>query len=194
MNDQALSSDHLSPRVVAAYVDRTLDAEARRAADQHLAGCGQCRQEIAEVTSLVRRSAKVPRWYVLGPAVAAAAALIALAVLPSDSDRVGTPRLRTGASEGVPHVTAVAPEIGDTVVAAGMRLVWRHLAPDARYQISLAAADGAEVWRTTTADTSVVLPDDISLLPGQTYFWYVDALLPDGSSATTGIRRFTVGP
>jgi hypothetical protein len=178
---------------VAAYVHRALSPEARRIVELHLAECEKCRWEVAEVVSLVRRSARRGWSYIMLPAAAAAAVLF-LAVLPSRIGERDEARLRTGVGEGVPAITVVAPTSGDSVPLDGIDFTWRWFAPDAQYNVRLTTAEGSEVWRTSTRDTSAVPPSDIGLVPGQTYFWYVDALLPDGSSATTGIRRFTVGP
>jgi hypothetical protein len=178
---------------VAAYVDRALSTEARRIVELHLADCEECRQEVAEVTSLVRRSRHRGWSYIMWPA-AAAAAILVLAVLPSRVDERQGQALRTGADEGVPAITVVRPATGDSLPLDGIDFIWRSFAPDAQYNVRLTTAEGSEVWRTSTRDTSAAPPPNVGLVPGRTYFWYVDALLPDGNSATTGIRRFTVGP
>lgn len=41
------STDHLSPEAVAAYVDNELSTAAYRRAQQHLAQCPECRDEVA---------------------------------------------------------------------------------------------------------------------------------------------------
>ena len=193
MNNQDPSSDHLSPAYVAAYVDRALSTDARRTVEMHLADCEECREEIAAVVSLIRRPRR-HRWsYVMLPAAAAAAVLL-LVALPSRIDERGEPTLRSTVSEGVSTIAVVGPASGESVPADDIELAWRSFALEAQYNVRLTTAEGSEVWRTSTRDTSAALPSDLGLLSGQTYFWYVDALLPDGSTATTGIRRLTVGP
>jgi len=193
MSDGDLSSEHLSPDRVAAYVDGALSLAARQIVELHLANCEECRHEVAEVVSLVRRFGRRRRFYITLP-VAAAAAILLLAVLPSHVDERLAPTLRTGVDEGVLVVTVVAPASGDSLPLDAIGFAWRSFAPDAQYNMLLTTAEGSEVWRISTRDTSAAPPRDLGLMPGQTYFWYVDALLPDGSTATTGIRRFTVGP
>ena len=161
--------------------------------EMHLADCEECRDEIAEVTALARRSARSRWWYIMLPA-AAAAAILLLVGLPSRIGERREPTLRTAVGEGVSTITVVTPVTGDSVRLDGFELTWRSFAPDAQYNVRLTTAEGTEVWRTSTKDTSATPPSNVGLLPGMTYFWYVDALLPDGSTATTGIRRFTVGP
>lgn len=193
MNDRDPSSEHLSPDRVAAYVDRELSEDARRKVEMHLADCDECREEIAAVMSLIRRPRR-PTWsYVMLPA-AAAAAILLLVALPSRIDERDQPTLRSAISEGISAIAVVRPALGENVPADGIELAWRSFTLDAQYNVRLTTADGSEVWRTSTRDTSTTLPSGLSLVPGQTYFWYVDALLPDGSTATTGIRRFIVGP
>jgi hypothetical protein len=192
MSDEYPPTEHLSTSQVAAFVDRTLAAKERQHVEAHLADCTQCREEVAEVAALVRQPGRRVSWYILWP-VAAAAAILLLVVLPS---RVGDPQGPTlrDTGEGVPAITVMGPASGDTVVAEGLGLVWRSFATDARYHVHLSTADGTEVWRLSTTDTSATPPPDVRFVTGGTYLWYVDAFLPDGSSATTGIRRFTVGP
>jgi len=44
-----------------AYLDRTLDADSRRALDAHLAGCAACRQALAGLLTLREQTSRLPR-------------------------------------------------------------------------------------------------------------------------------------
>jgi hypothetical protein len=53
---------------------------------------------------------------------------------------------------------------------------------------------GGTVHSEASSDTALLLMDSGMLVPDQAYFWYVDALLADGSTATTGVQRFSTRP
>jgi hypothetical protein len=56
----------------------------------------------------------------------------------------------------------------------------------------LTDAQGRTVWQSSTSDTVLILPEAIPLNGPASYYWNVDALAPDGSSTTTGIREIRV--
>lgn len=80
------------------------------------------------------------------------------------------------------------------MAAAGLRFVWRSAGPAATYRLTLTDPSGAPVWTSSAPDTAVVLAETVKLEGGRAYFWYVDALLPDGRSATTGVQQFRTSP
>lgn len=184
------SATHLSPELVAAYLDRALSASDQDAVEAHLADCAECREELAAVAPLTARSG-ARRWLPVAVPVAAAAALV-IAFLPSQPDGgVSVPALRSG-DEGVRQVDVVGPTAGRRVPADSVVFVWRPLAGDARYHLTVTTTNGEAAWTARTADT-LLAPErrGARLEPGP-YFWYVDALLPDGTSGTTGVQRFEV--
>ena len=54
-------SEHLSDNQIDAYAEELLDARARAEADAHLAGCAQCRDELAAIRSLLGAMRELPR-------------------------------------------------------------------------------------------------------------------------------------
>jgi hypothetical protein len=58
--------------------------------------------------------------------------------------------------------------------------------------VTLQESDGRVAWSSTVTDTAVVLPDSVVVGPGRSWFWYVDAMLPDGRTRSSGINR--LGP
>lgn len=99
--------DHLEPATIAALVDRTLDADARRAAEAHLAVCADCREiwfETSEMTETASRTSTVegviarPKlrrsWIYAGGGLAAAAAITLAVLSPRLFDRGDRPELR----------------------------------------------------------------------------------------------------
>jgi len=121
------------------------------------------------------------------------AAALALAVAP----RQPAPTGGTGAvrsrpvTENLATIEAVSPADG-AVIVPEVRLVWRGRGADS-YRIVVLSVEGRPLWTLDTPDTSVLLPPDIKLSPGTTYFWRVDALT-EGVTASTGPRQFQVQP
>ncbi|NIM47708.1 MAG: hypothetical protein GTN62_00110 [Gemmatimonadales bacterium] len=138
------------------------------------------------------------RWkrrYAIGGLIAATV-IGALVVLPGGGEAPPTDlpsRLRGDAGEGVLQIPVVRPRDGSVLVRGEAVFEWRQVGTDVLYRVALADEDGDRVWSGSTTSSMLALPSAVELLPGQSYFWYVDALLPDGLSATTGVRRFEIG-
>ena len=185
---------HLTAEDVAAFLDRRLTTPERLGIEEHLAGCSQCRGEVAAVRRLVndkpaKRSLTLP----LGLAAAAVIGFLLFTVarpVPENAaDRLRTPAsLPTDASE---RITSLRPADGDTISVARAVLEGASIAGEPTYRLTVTDATGQPVWTRTTPDTSLTLPRTV-LEPHRTYFWYVDALRADGRAASTGVRRFTV--
>jgi hypothetical protein len=129
--------------------------------------------------------------------VAAAAAVLLLIAQPGRVPESQGPVTRAGedtATEAILRFAAIAP--ADTVTVAGGSIAFRWHSPstEASYRITVTNEIGDLLWSETTPDTTVVLPGDVPLELGETYFWYVDALLPNGGSATTGVQILTLVP
>jgi hypothetical protein len=186
--DSTRTQPHLDPADVTGYVGHGLSIEDRRRVERHLADCELCTEEVVAVARLGRRRG-TPRWL----PYAAAAAVIAGVVLlvPRAGQDVGGDRLRDG---GVPadSIAVVAPADG-RYVGASRALVWRGV-PGATYQVTITTSDGDSLWAAHTSDTAVTLPPTVTADSGLMRHWYVDALLPDGSTRSTGMRSFRTGP
>lgn len=180
---------HLPPEWMSGYLDHDLSAEERGQVELHLASCAECRHEFAEVRRLQLHPRR--RWaLVLVPTAAAAAILLAIA-LP----RQGAPPSGTRAGPGPEASLAiVAPPPAAELAPGPITFVWRSAGPDASYTVTLQEADGRVAWTSSVADTVAVLPDSVAIGPGRTWFWFVDAMLPDGRARSSGINRLTVRP
>ena len=205
MPEDGTISPHLSDVEAAAYVDGRLSPAERERADEHLEGCAACRHEVIEVANVVapsrpapsRPAVARPRRRLLVPGLGlAAAALAVLLVRPWAGVARGRDQLRDAGpvaeTEGVPRIAVVRPAQGDTIGEGDRALAWRSAGADATYRLTVGDAAGRVLWRATTGDTTLAVPDSVFLRPGSTYFWHVDALLPTGLSATTRVQRFTV--
>jgi putative zinc finger protein len=187
---------HLGSKEVAAYLDNTLsDAECARV-KEHLADCDVCREEIVSVLRLLDNAPRSRRRVIAFSGVAAAAVLAFLLVRTSADSRLPTTvpvrgRDTAVASEGVPSVRVIAP-IGGQSTSAGILFVWHPSVPGTTYRLTLTNDRGGKVWSGSTNDTTFALPAGTALAPKRSYNWYLDALLPDGSTATTGITSFQV--
>jgi anti-sigma factor RsiW len=181
---------HLSPEVLAAYLDDELSREQRSQVELHLASCDECRAELADINRLQRARVR-RRWLsVLVPA-AAAAALVLVIALPRDRTKPSDIRSRPDVSD---RLLIVSPAPSAEIAPRPINFVWRSAGPDASYTITLQEAEGRPVWTSSVADTVVALPDSITLAPGRRWFWFVDALLPNGRSLSTGVQRLTTAP
>ena len=189
-NDEATARDHLSAEEVAGYLDRALSSAEQERIEAHLADCAKCRGELTEVARVRRARPRWTRWYVTTPAAAAAAVILLLVWRPGVPGSSDVLRDTEIGAEGIPRFGVVAPVEVSPVAPDSVVFVWRAAGADAHYQLTLTDVTGDPLWSGTTADTTAGLPIDVLLGRGQAYFWYVDALLPDGESATTGVQQF----
>lgn len=189
--------EHLPPEVVAAYLERCLPPEEEALVQDHLARCGPCRREVVEVGRLVRSGQPRPGWQRPLWAAAAAVAVLALGT-PLVQSRLTDTGPGVSAPDRSPAVPAVRLEARapgeDVTVDAGATVVltWSAAPLGGTFRVSLLDDRGNRVWSAETGDTTAVLPASVTLEPDRAYFWYVDALGPDGRSTTTGPRRLLV--
>ena len=191
MNPEA----HLTIEEIAAYLDNTLaEAECTRV-KAHLADCDACRKEVVSVSKLLAGASRSRGRFATFSALAAAAVLVVFLARPSiDSKTATSDTLRghdAGLTEGVSGPRAISP-VGRQTKAGGIVFAWHRWMPGATYRFTLTDDRGGKVWVASTNDTTLALPQQISLLTNQDYHWYVDVLDPDGSSTTTGILSFQV--
>lgn len=182
---------HLESSDIAAYLDRALTPKEREKVEAHLADCAQCRRESVEVLRVRNRMRRRSRWLVIPPVAAAAA--VALFVLVRAGGIPGTtpPVLRDGGDGSIPRVVLVSPPDSGAVGSQRVSLVWRSVGPGVSYRITISDLKGDIVWSAGASDTSARVPASVQLRPSP-YYWYVDALLPDGRSVTSGVHPFSV--
>ena len=190
---------HLKDDVLAAYLDGALPAAERRVAEDHLAECATCRDELVVMSKLVADRPRARQWQRLAaPVAAVAAAAIAFVVLgpwrssPGPGTAPGALMRESTLVDGASRraVAVVTPAEGDTVRPGAVRFAWRPVAPNATYLLKVADETSFVRWKQDTADTTVALPDSVRLERGRSYTWWVDALTADGRVASTGVRQF----
>jgi hypothetical protein len=183
---------------MAAYLSGTLLATDCAVLEGHLADCRSCRQQVISARRLLhpQRARRPLLW--IAPA-AAAAVLAWIVFAPSlgpgrsvdDTVRGNQDTVRADAAA---TLRVIAPVNGDTVDRARVVFAWRGTEGQPLFRLTLSDVSGKELWSEQTRDTTLVLPGNMSLDPGRTYFWYVDALGADGRSLTTRTRRFSTAP
>jgi hypothetical protein len=186
---------HLPPGSIAAYVDGTAALSDRSRLEAHVASCLECRNELLTVSGVVRAERRRRRTVVAVPLGAAAAIALAAVGISSlgGGPGPGALTLRSEPSEGTARFEVVTPGDGDTVNTQNLLIVWRQAAAESpHYRFTLTDQDGTVLWSSSVADTSIIIPADIRLDAGQSYYWYVDALLDRGRTATSGISKFVV--
>ena len=186
------STPHLDPGEVARLAAGTSDPAERERVEVHLAACDVC---TAEVVAAWRFGGRRPRRGGWIAAWAAAAALLAGVLLwpPRRSAPEGE-TVRGREEQGVSQALVIISPREREVVGPGVQLTWRSHQGVATYKLAVDDANGDSVWAATTADTTVGLPATLALARGASYFWYVDALLSEGRSVTSGIHEFRVSP
>lgn len=186
---------HLRARLVAAYLEDQLAPEERDQVEGHLASCMECRQEVVSVGRLLVKHRRI-RVLVPGAGLAAAAMLalvvgISLVQGPANGDFVAP--VRTPALPADIPLQVVEPDPGSSLpFGQDIRFVWNGADAGATYKLTVVDESGGPVWSTETGDTVATLPAQLGLSPGSTYYWFVDALLYDGSAQTSGARNFTL--
>ena len=191
------TAGHLASEEVAAYLDKALsEAECARV-ESHLADCDACREEIVSVSRLLEPVPRSKRRAFALSTIAAAAVLAVFVGRTVIDSEFSAERLRGRdapfAFEGVTRVRAVAP-IGRHSAGSGIVFVWRAASPGTVYRFTLTDDGGETIWAGSTNDTTLVDPGAAGMSKGRSYHWYVDAVQPDGSSATTGVTSFQVAP
>jgi hypothetical protein len=187
---------HLSTDDVAAYLDAAIGDAERERVEEHAASCGECRREIAELTAASRPGREKASWHVWVPAAAAAAIIAVLLVqtfgtlsVPAGSSRLRGPRTTPGA-EGAIAIRVIAPPPEGVPASGDIDFVWQAGGEGASYRLTLMDDEGGVIWTLATTDTVAVLPDTIPLDPASRYHWYVDAMLDDGRTASSGVHSF----
>jgi hypothetical protein len=168
---------HPGPDALAAYLDRRLDDAARAEVEAHVAWCDECRIELREVSAILRSGGVKQRrsraW--IGPAVAAAAAIVLLVAYPrgpSSENAAPAHRDAPGIVDTSPVLTSPAPGAEGPEARV---LRWSRVDRADRYRVTVFDPAGNVAWRTETQDTAVSLPDKANLVAGVSYMWRVDA-------------------
>jgi hypothetical protein len=198
INQEMLTCEAIADRgLIERYVSgRLRDEPDRMDLETHLLTCATCREEV-RLAMVVRAELGAPRrrarsWWWVGVGAAAAVLILFVARPPSRSNPDGT--VERSGTEGLPVITAISPLAEAVTTEQSVRFLWHSAGQDVQYRLTVTNQRGDIVWSFGTADTAAVLPASVRVQSGNPYFWYVDALLPDGRSATSRVRRFRMAP
>lgn len=195
------ATQHLSDIEIAAFTDGNSSTRSLAGMHEHLAACDQCRNLLIESTRLMHSSPKRSsrRSLVWKAGLPAIAALLLISLVPrllTDRDEASglsnaavERRIDAGRETGI---RVIQPGEGATVGPEQIRFVWARDG-EASYRLTVTDATGGPVWEITTSDTTAHLPESTAIAPNSRFYWYVDALRLDGSSATSGRHSFATG-
>jgi hypothetical protein len=188
----------LSANDIAAFLDGRLTGDDLTRVESLLADEPAARMEVAEASRLIatapRRTIAPSRWLAIGGiAAVAAAALIILRPGNQPQEHAPAASERRAPIDASERIELVSPVDGQTVRKSDLALTWRGI-QNAVYRVVVSDPVGKIVFEVSTNDTSVVAPLMDLNLPNGIVYWSVDALAPDGSSLTSGVRELTVAP
>lgn len=189
----------LDDETVAALAEGALDSDTRPVALAHLAGCSHCRKAVGsvaraiaapEVADEIRASSTRSRRFPFKAVVpfAAAAALLLM--------------VRLGWRSAEPEVTHRAPTITASpaplplfplgAVTGTSELRWSSISGADRYRVTLFDGSGRAALDAQVADTVLAIPDSIAIVPGQAYWWKVEARIGRDRWSASDLVDFTV--
>lgn len=190
---------HMSEKRLAAYIDGDLPPAEATKVEEHLMVCSVCREEVTEVSRVLRgdRRQKARRTFIPVLGVAAAAVLVFLFPVVVNRNQIPEDVLRTGPGvtglETLPVISPLTPILErDSSSLYRLELQWEPHEGASEYRATLTDSAGETVWTGTTQQTRIGIPSDVQLEPGALLFWYVDAVLSSGQLATTGVQRLRI--
>lgn len=192
-------SAHLSEEILAAWVDGALSREERAVAAAHLVDCDECRALVVDTRGVIRgHQGPVWRTRLAVGGLAAAAAVALLVLAPDIAVTPGTtPVTRTNGAhpigEDVQRFASLGPPHRSTIVPDTTVLRWQSLDVGTIYQVTISNERGDLLLSIDTRDTTLSL-DRLAdtFIVGETYYWVVDAQLPNLRSARTTRSSFQV--
>lgn len=90
----------------------------------------------------------------------------------------------------VPEI--VFPKANSTVSKEGLEFRWKEIKGALSYQARLVTSAGDVLWEERVEAQSAELPSTVALRPGETYFLWIRAYLPEGRVVQSKATRFTV--
>jgi len=188
-----IENDPLTPHEVAAFLEGRLEGDELTRVEAYLADNPSARQELIKASRIIQsapqREVKRSRRFYPLIGLAAAAAIALVFIQPGDVKQLSVPASteRRGVGDEPEQVVLVSPLDGGQIRDRTLPLTW-HAVDGATYRIFISDASGNSVFKTSTSDTSLVLPETVKA--DGTYYWSVDAISPDGSSSTSGYHEF----
>lgn len=201
---------------LAAALDGRLDPERRESFDRHVSSCSSCVARLGQLarfqlldeeasvpdTTLARAHRLVGKRPPLRAAGWAAAAMLVLAVVFTGQyfeapDDPASPQSQPArqARNIDPHgmrPKVLAPEEGARLAWDGARFRWTEIPGSLHYEIRVVSDDGAMLWQERVRGTEWRADDSLVLVPGQEYYFRVDAYLTEAQRLSSRHLLFTV--
>jgi len=187
-----MSEQHLEPEVVARLASGALRGLERAAALAHAEACDSCRADLSYVIRFERHRRRRRQALVLAGGLGVAA--LAVTLMPAAPIVEGGPRVVRGGEEGIPNVVSYLPLDGSMVAGDSILFAWQDMGAGTHYTFLLSTAEGSPILERAVRDSTLYLARTDLLEPGGDYLWLVDALLADGSAATSAVWRFSARP
>jgi hypothetical protein len=189
----AKTPECLDEFAVADFVEGRLAPQARVPIVAHLLTCARCRSVVRATGCLLAdpgvaaegSSRRLRRW--LLPLGLAAAAAVVLLVWPGTEETRLPPSTRGPIPGSAVGPALIAPRAS---VARVDRFIWSRVPRVARYRLRLYDAEGSVLWMGETADTVVPRADSVTLSPGVSYFWKVEAQVESQRWAASDLVEF----
>ena len=184
-----MSDEHLHPDVIAQVATGQLRGSERAQALAHVDACAACRDDLTYVVKFERRRRHRRLSVIAG---VAGILVLAIIVVPRTAPPpLGPSDERTGA-EGILRVDSYAPSNGTEIQGDSILFAWQNMGPNTLYRFGVSTATGAPVLDRALRDTTMYLVVAPTLERGEAYFWFIDAVMADGSAARSNVWRFTV--
>lgn len=187
--DAFSGGEHMGSDDFLTYLSGAVSAEAKRAFERHVLVCRDCRHALVEAGRRKGAEARTRMMRRAAPAAAVVVVLVAATVVLR-SPGISDPVFRGG--QEADGFAALVPVDAAVVSADSAVFAWRPAGSDAYYVLTIINAQGDVAWSLEPSDTTVVIADEAGLVPGQTYYWFVDAFLAGANTATTGVQEFRV--
>jgi hypothetical protein len=180
---------HLSVEDTAAFLDGRHPREVQARIEAHLATCRECRDDLGGTARLLPEVTRRRPLYRVAAGLAAAALLLIVVrttthrgIVP-DQERAGPDLVET---------LILSPADDALVPADHVVLTWSAAPQQSAYRVTLTDSLGSTVWSAGSRDTSLAVSNAVTLTPGRTYYWYAEALLPDGRRRASGVHRIRI--
>jgi hypothetical protein len=104
-------------------------------------------------------------------------------------ERVRGPDAATRA-EALLEIRVITPAADAIVESQALEFAWEAVEDGAVYRLTVTDESGEPLWSQETSGITLRLPAEVDLVPGRLYFWFVDVLLADGRTGSTGVVSF----
>ena len=217
---QSAARMHLTEADILLFLEKRLTRDERKSIEAHLADCAGCISQLTAISRLKHElpgttSPQIPKeavqqaerivkgstsgdsawWWLRVPrlrfALGGLAVVAAGLVVMLQPDRSEVSRYRS--STRMSSTQLLDPADGSKVQPDNA-FRWRATQEAIAYRFTLHDHVGLIMWETDLSETTITLPNNLDLQPGERYFWRVESLFPDQSTQRSQLNAFTYTP